>query len=162
MASADTSTSATGVLLAEIVAALRRAMRRAARAADPGNPLSVAQLEVLVCVADQPGVRPGRVARQLMLAPNSVTTLVNALHSRGLVVRTNATEDARAVALNLTPAGRLAVEGWKATNTEILRTALGMLDERHQEALTAALPGLRDLAEAVDALAEASRDGLRA
>lgn len=144
----------TGVLLADTVARLRRAMRRAARAADPANPLSVAQLEVLSCVADQPGIRPGRIARQLVLAANSVTTLVNALHTRGLVVRTNAAEDARAVALTLTPAGRRAVEGWKATNTAILQAALGMLDEPHQGVLAEALPGMRQLAEAVDALAE--------
>src|SRR3954462_3991871 len=129
-----------GVLLADTVARLRRAMRRGARAADPGNPLSVAQLEVLSCVADQPGIRPGRIARQLMLAANSVTTLVNALHPRGLIVRTHAKEDARALALDLTPAGRQAVEGWKATNTAILQAALGMLDERHQHVLAEAMP----------------------
>jgi DNA-binding MarR family transcriptional regulator len=152
---AESPSAATGVLLADTVARLRRAMRRTARAADPGNPLSVAQLEVLACVADQPGIRPGRIARQLMLAANSVTTLVNALHTRGLVVRTHATEDARAVALTLTPAGHLAVEGWRTTNTAILQAALGMLEERHQAALAEALPGLRQLAEAVDTLAEA-------
>ncbi|MCW2862577.1 MAG: hypothetical protein JWP48_4285 [Actinoallomurus sp.] len=129
-------------------------MRRAARAADPANPLSVAQLEVLACIADEPGIRPGRIARRLMLAANSVTTLVNALHSRSLIVRTNAAEDARAVALTLTPEGRRAVEGWKTTNTAILQSALARLDERSQGALAEALPGLRQLAEAVDTLAE--------
>jgi DNA-binding MarR family transcriptional regulator len=145
---------ATGVLLADTVARLRRAMRRAARAADPANPLSVAQLEVLACIADEPGIRPGRVARRLMLAANSVTTLVNALHSRGLIVRTNAAEDARAVALSLTPEGRRAVESWKTTNTAILQSALALLDERSQDALAEALPGLRQLTEAIDTLAE--------
>ena len=145
---------AAGALLADTVARLRRAMRRAARAADPGTALSVAQLEVLACVADQPGARPGRIARQLMLAPNSVTTLVNALHTRGLIARANAAEDARAIALSLTPDGQHAVDSWKATNSAILQAALGMLDQRHQDALTEALPGMRELAEAVDALAE--------
>jgi DNA-binding MarR family transcriptional regulator len=150
----DPAAVTTGVLLADTVARLRRAMRRAARAADPGNPLSVAQLEVLACVADQPGVRPGRIARQLMLAPNSVTTLVNALHARGLLARTSAEEDARAVALSLTTAGSQAVDDWKATNTAILQAALGLLDERHQRALAEALPGMRELAQSVDALAD--------
>ena len=144
----------TGVLLADTVARLRRAMRRAARAADPGNPLSVAQLEVLACVADRPGIRPGRLARQLMLAANSVTTLVNALHARGLIERAHAAEDARALTLSLTPEGHRAVEGWRATNTAILQSALGMLGDRDQRALTEALSGMRHLAEAVDALAE--------
>ncbi len=151
----DDPASGAGELLADTVARLRRAMRRSARAADPGNPLSVAQLEVLACVADQPGVRPGRIARQLMLAPNSVTTLVNALHARGLLARRSADDDARAVALTLTAEGRHAVGSWKATNTAILRAALGMLGEQHQRALTEALPGLRELARAVDALADA-------
>ena len=157
----ESPSTATGVLLADTVARLRRAMRRAARVADPGNPLSVAQLEVLACVADQPGIRPGRIARQLMLAANSVTTLVNALETRGLIVRTHATDDARAVALTVTPAGHQAVEGWKTTNTAILQAALGTLGERHQAALTEALPGLRRLAEAVDMLAEAPDSGVR-
>ncbi len=143
-----------GELLADTVARLRRAMRRSARAADPGNPLSVAQLEVLACVAGSPGIRPGRIARRLMLAPNSVTTLVNALHTRGLLARRSAADDARAVALTLTPDGRHAVDSWKATNTAILAAALGMLGEHHQHALAEALPGLRELARAVDTLAE--------
>jgi DNA-binding MarR family transcriptional regulator len=150
----ESPSAATGVLLADTVARLRRAMRRAARAADPANPLSVAQLEVLACVADQPGIRPGRLARQLMLAANSVTTLVNALHTRGLIVRTHAAEDARALALDLTPEGRRAVEGWKAANTAILQAALARLDESHQKVLAEAMPGMRRLAEAVDALAD--------
>lgn len=152
----EAPSAAAGVLLADTVARLRRAMRRAARAADPANPLSVAQLEVLACVAEQPGIRPGRLARRLMLAANSVTTLVNALHARGLIERTHAKEDARALALDLTPAGKQAVEGWKATNAAILQAALGMLDEEHQRILAEAMPGLRHLAEAVDALAETS------
>jgi DNA-binding MarR family transcriptional regulator len=148
-----------GVLLADTVARLRRAMRRAARAADPANPLSVAQLEVLSCVANQPGVRPGRLARQLMLAPNSVTTLVNALHARGLLARTSATEDARAVALTLTEDGAHAVESWKAINRALLAAALGAIEPRHRRAIEAALPGIGRLVEAVDALADAPTRG---
>jgi hypothetical protein len=40
-----------GPELADIVSRLRRAMRRAARAADPALGLSVAQLELLRCMA---------------------------------------------------------------------------------------------------------------
>lgn len=65
------------VALAEVVARLRRAMRRAARNADPSNTLSVAQLELLSCLAENPGAGPSRLAHVLRLAPNSVTTMVN-------------------------------------------------------------------------------------
>ena len=65
--------------LADAVSRLRRAMRRAARAADPGSGLSVAQLEMLSCMAENPGSRPGQLARLLRLAPSSVATLSNSL-----------------------------------------------------------------------------------
>jgi DNA-binding MarR family transcriptional regulator len=140
--------------LAEIVAALRRAMRRAARAADPDNPLAVAQVEVLVCVAEQPGVRPGQLARRLRLAPNSVTTLVNGLQVRGLITRSPSPDDARFVTLDLTADGRQAVESWQVTNAAIVEAALGALAEHQQRILLEALPALRDLTLSIDAQAE--------
>jgi len=139
------------VPLADTVARLRRAMRKAARGADPGNPLSVAQLELLSSIAEQPGARPGRLARTLRLAPNSVTTLVNGLQSRGLVTKAHSTEDARAIALELTDAGRAAVGRWHALNTSIVEAALTDLEPGHQRALAAALPALHELIQAIDA-----------
>lgn len=81
-----------GVEIADVVSRLRRAMRRAARAAGrdgllPGG-LSIAQLELLSCLADHPGARPGQLARLLRLAPSSVATLVQGLRGAGLVSRT--------------------------------------------------------------------------
>jgi hypothetical protein len=52
-----------GPELASIVSRLRRAMRRAARAADPDLGLSVAQLELLSCITEHPGIRPSQLAR---------------------------------------------------------------------------------------------------
>jgi DNA-binding MarR family transcriptional regulator len=50
-------------------------MRRAARATDPALGLSVAQLELLSCMAEHPAIRPSQLARMLRLAPSSVATL---------------------------------------------------------------------------------------
>jgi DNA-binding MarR family transcriptional regulator len=150
---AVTSPEAAGPLVADTVARLRRAMRRAARAADPANPLSVAQLELLSAVADEPGVRPGRLARRLRLAPNSVTTLVNGLHTKGLITRSAGTTDARTVVLALTGAGQRAVDTWKATNAAIIHAALNALAPGHHETLAGALPALRELTQAIDELA---------
>ncbi len=72
-----------GPELADIVSRLRRAIRRAARAADPALGLSVAQLELLSCMAENPGVRPSQLARMLRLAPSSVATLLSGLQSAG-------------------------------------------------------------------------------
>ena len=77
-----------GPELAGIVSRLRRAMRRAARAADPALGLSVAQLELLSCITEHPGIRPSQLARMLRLAPSSVATLLGGLQSAGYVMRT--------------------------------------------------------------------------
>ena len=71
----------------EGIARLRRALRRGARAADPGNTLAVAQLELLAALAEHPGARPGQLARALNMRPNTVTTIVNALSARGMMRR---------------------------------------------------------------------------
>jgi DNA-binding MarR family transcriptional regulator len=140
--------------LAEVVARLRRAMRRAARTADPGNPLSVAQLELLSCLAENPGARPSRLARLLNLAPNSVTTLVTGLRSRELVTSVSGGSDRRTVQLTLTEAGESAVRTWQSTNAAILRAALADLHPGWQHLITAALPALGELITAIDHLAD--------
>lgn len=144
----------TEVALADVVAQLRRAMRRAARSADPANTLSVAQLELLSCLAENPGARPSQLARLLRLAPNSVTTLVNGLDSRGLVTRTSGSGDRRTVALRLTQTGAHAVRQWQATNAAILQAAVAGLHPGWQHLLAAALPALRELVTAIDSLAD--------
>ena len=96
-----------GPELAGIVSRLRRAMRRAARAADSDLGLSVAHLELLSCMAEHPGIRPSQLARMLRLAPSSVATLLGGLQSAGYVTRTpggpgaDGTSDRRTVSLDL-------------------------------------------------------------
>ena len=73
--------------VADLVARLRRAMRKAARARTPTVSLSVAQLELLSLVQERPGARSGDLAALLHLAPNSVSTLANAMTSAGMLDR---------------------------------------------------------------------------
>ena len=141
--------------LAEGIARLRRALRRGARVADPGNTLAVAQLELLGALAEQPRARPGQLARQLNMRPNTVTTIVNALTAQRLVARVTAVDDRRAVELTVTEAGRQAVLAWQATNAAVLHLALSTLPARQQRTLAAAVPALDALALAVDRLADA-------
>ena len=142
--------------LAEGIARLRRALRRGARVADPGNTLAVAQLELLTALAEHPGARPGQLARRLNMRPNTVTTIVNALTARGMLDRVAASGDRRAVELTATEAGREAVLAWQATNAAVLHLALSTLPARQRRALAAAVPALDALASAIDRLADAS------
>lgn len=140
--------------IAEVIARLRRALRRGARVADPGNRLAVAQLEVLSAVTEQPGVRPGQLARQLHMRPNTVTTIVNALSAQGMLARASAAGDRRAIELTATEAGRQAVLTWQATNAAVLHLALSTLPAPQRRALRAAAPALDALAQAIDRLAD--------
>jgi DNA-binding MarR family transcriptional regulator len=140
--------------LAEGIARLRRALRRGARVADPGNTLAVAQLELLGAVVERPGSRPGQLARQLNMRPNTVTTIVNALTARGMLDRVTAPDDKRAVELTATEAGHQAVLGWQATNAAVLHLALSSLPGKQRRALSAAVPALDALATAIDRLAD--------
>jgi DNA-binding MarR family transcriptional regulator len=146
-----------GPELADIVSRLRRAMRRAARAADPALGLSVAQLELLSCMAEHPGIRPSQLARMLRLAPSSVATLLGGLQSAGYVTRTpgaDGTGDRRTVNLDLSGSGAAAVVRWHRVNEDIIQTALSVLPDRDQAALRDAAPALRDLTTSIDAQAD--------
>lgn len=140
--------------LADAVARLRRAMRRAARSTDPQNKLSVAQLELLSAVSENPGTRPGQLARFLHLAPNSVTTLVNGLHTMGLITRASNPDDRRTVELTLTADGEDAVRRWQITNAQILRTAFDTLHPGWQSLISSSLPALRELIGNIDDLVD--------
>ena len=140
--------------LAEGIARLRRALRRGARVADPGNPLAVAQLELLSAVTEHPGARPGQLARMLHMRPNTVTTIVNALTTKGLIRRVTAGQDRRAVELTATAAGQQAVHAWQATNAAVLHLALPTLPAPQRRALAAAVPALDALATAIDRLTD--------
>jgi DNA-binding MarR family transcriptional regulator len=143
-----------GQELADIVSRLRRAMRRAARAADPAIALPVAQLELLSCIAEQPGVRPSQLARLLRIAPSSVATLLNTLQGAGYVTRTGSQADRRTATLDLSDQGLAAVTRWQQVNEQIIGAALRSLPPRSQAALQHATAALRDLTGAIDSLAD--------
>jgi DNA-binding MarR family transcriptional regulator len=147
-----------GLALADAVSRMRRAMRRAARASGPDGALpgglSVAQLEFLSCLAENPAARPSQVARLLRLAPSSVATLVNGMARAGLVLRVNGVADRRTAVLDLTPAGQAVVGQWQDVNSRILAAALTALPATSRRSLVSSLPALRELTGAVDALAD--------
>jgi DNA-binding MarR family transcriptional regulator len=146
-----------GRRLAETVARLRRSMRRAARASAPDNPLSVAQLELMTRLAERPGSRPGELARALRIAPNTVTTLVNALVRARMVRRDDDPADRRTIRLTLTEPGAATLARWEGINEAILSRAQARLDDDQRAALRTALPALARLIEEIDDDAGADR-----
>src|SRR3984957_15553892 len=150
-----------GLAVADGGSRLRRAMRRAARAQGRGGlpgGLSVAQLEFLSCVAENPGARPGQVARLLRLAPSSVATLVNGLSRGQLIERSDGLADRRTAVLRLTGTGEEIVAVWQQVNARILTVALSRLTDGSRAALAMALPALGELTGVVDALGDDQLD----
>jgi DNA-binding MarR family transcriptional regulator len=119
----------------------------------------VAQLEMLSCLAENPGARPGQLARLLRLAPSSVATLTQGLRRADLISRTGGEDDRRTACLRLTPAGEAAVIRWKGLNESLLRTAFGALPAGSRGTIHAALPALSELAGAVNVLADEQQAG---
>jgi DNA-binding MarR family transcriptional regulator len=142
--------------VADLVARLRRAMRKAARVAQPAMPLSVAQLELLSLVQEHPGARPSDLAGLLRLAANSVSTLANAMAGAGMLDRSPGATDKRTVEFALTPRGARLVGQWRTTNTDLLRNAIAALDTQDQQVLTKALPVLERLVAVIDEQADRS------
>jgi DNA-binding MarR family transcriptional regulator len=80
----------------------------------------------------------GDLVRQTMVTTGAVTNRIDRLEQRGFVRRTRAPEDRRVVRIQLTPAGRAAVDGTigdhLANEADILR-ALTPADRRRLERL---------------------------
>ncbi|GDY31183.1 MarR family winged helix-turn-helix transcriptional regulator [Gandjariella thermophila] len=129
------------------VAGLRRLIRRRLRDRWPGERLRGAEVELLRVVEDQPGIGVAAAARELHLAGNSVSTLVNRLVDAGLLSRETDPSDRRAARLRLTPAAAHRLTAWRQARSELVGRALAGLDAADVEAIEQALPALRRLAE---------------
>ncbi|MEQ0561224.1 MarR family transcriptional regulator [Amycolatopsis sp. NEAU-NG30] len=127
------------------VAGIRRVVRRRTRTGLTGTPLPGAQLEVLRVVADRPGIGVAAAARELHLAANSVSTLVNQLADAGLLRREADPADRRATRLELTAAARDRIANWRRARTELVAAALAGLSEEDIDAIGKALPSLEKL-----------------
>ncbi|WP_103341847.1 MarR family winged helix-turn-helix transcriptional regulator [Amycolatopsis sp. CA-126428] len=127
------------------VQGIRRVVRRRVRADVPGVPLPGAQVELLRVVADHPGIGVAAAARELHLANNSVSTLVNQLADAGLLRREADPADRRAARLEVTAAAADRMAAWRRARTGLVADALAKLSEEDTAAIGQALPALEKL-----------------
>lgn len=133
--------------LADVLSGIQRLIRRRLRQGLTGPRLRGAQTELLRLVAARPGIRVSDAAKELYLAGNSVSTLVNQLTTAGLLTRETDPEDRRSALLAPTPQALARLEYWQARRTELVRRQVAGLSEDDRAALEAALPALRRLAQ---------------
>lgn len=134
------------------VAALRRMVRRRLRTVVPGPPLRGAQLELMRVVEQQPGIGIAPAARVLHLAANTVSTLVDQLIELGMLVRDTDPDDRRAARLWLTGSATQRLAAGRQARMELMTQVVAGLSDTEREALAQALPALRALLAALDAL----------
>jgi DNA-binding MarR family transcriptional regulator len=137
----DAPDSADARLLA-LAQDLREALRHSiylARRLDADGELSAAQLSTLKMVRES-GVRVGDIARNLGVKVPSATEQIIKLERAGLVRREPDPDDSRAVRVQITGAGRAAVESANTRRNAVLAEILATLSEEDRAALAAALP----------------------
>ncbi|MGW6911632.1 MarR family winged helix-turn-helix transcriptional regulator [Streptomyces sp. NPDC054940] len=133
--------------LADALVGVQRLIRRRLRREMPDPRLRSAEVELLRLVAERPGIGISDAAKELYLAGNSVSTLVNQLVRQGYLVRETDPADRRAARLLPTPAAEARLGEWRRRRADLVRNRLARLDETDRETLLAAVPALRRLAD---------------
>ncbi len=132
--------------LTDALVGIQRLIRRRLRGGLAGPRLRGAEVELLRLVGTRPGIGVSEAAKELNLAGNSVSTLVNQLVRDAYLVRETDPADRRAARLRLTGAAEKRLEDWHRRRAELVGGRLARLDGADRDALRAALPALRRLA----------------
>lgn len=133
--------------LADALVGVQRLIRRRLRREMPDLRLRGAEVELLRLVVERPGIGISDAAKELYLAGNSVSTLVNQLARQGSLVRETDPADRRAARLLPTPAAEARLGEWRRRRADLVRDRLSRLDGADRETLLAAVPALRRLAD---------------
>ncbi|MGW1624637.1 MarR family winged helix-turn-helix transcriptional regulator [Streptomyces sp. NPDC002172] len=133
--------------LADALVGIQRLIRRRLRRGLTRPRLRGAEVELLRLVESRPGIGISDAAKELYLAGNSVSTLVNQLVKDGLMRRETDPADRRAARLLLTEDAEKRLADWHRRRAELVAGHVARLDEADREALRAALPALRRLAD---------------
>ncbi|MET9173588.1 MarR family winged helix-turn-helix transcriptional regulator [Streptomyces misionensis] len=132
--------------LTDALVGIQRLIRRRLRGGLTGPRLRGAEVELLRLVESRPGIGVSEAAKELHLASNSVSTLVNQLVRDAYLIRETDPADRRAARLRLTEAAEKRLEDWHRRRADLVGRQLTRLDEADRDALHAALPALRRLA----------------
>ena len=101
--------------------------------------LSGAQLEVLECLHQHPGLSLSDLASRSLTDQSTMSIVVGRLVERGLVAREQVEDDRRRMRLSLTPEGEALLSQAPASVSTRLRTGYSQLAEAERTALTGLL-----------------------
>jgi DNA-binding MarR family transcriptional regulator len=135
----------TGDELLDALSGLRRSLRRIADRPPELAELTGAQLELVRLLRRRPGLSIADAARELGVAPNTISTLVRRLADAGFVARGVDSTDRRVARLELAAPMRRKVEDWRDRRVDAIESALAALPTLDRRRLEAAVPILARL-----------------
>jgi DNA-binding MarR family transcriptional regulator len=126
----------------QVLAALRhisREMDKRSRALMKEYGLSMPQLMVINAVGKTDGMSVGHIAQAVSLSQATITSIVDRLEARNLVVRQRGTADKRQVFVRVTDAGRSIADAHPSIFQEQFTRRLDQLEEWEQTQLLSSL-----------------------
>ena len=124
--------------------------------------LSVTALMVLATLEGAGGqLKPSEISERALLAPSSITSLLDTLEKRGLVARSRNLEDRRSVLVEVTADGYAALDRVLPGIRDLERTAFLALSERERATLLTLLGKLMAGLGGDDAQAPMPNDHVR-
>ena len=112
-----------------------------------GADVTDGQLSALFVLAKHGAQSLGSLSDFERVTPPSMSRTVGALEGDGLVTRTASADDRRKVLIEITPAGLAIVQETKRRRAAWFSTVLAALTDEQRDALDAAAPILRELAD---------------
>lgn len=154
---ADASSKNSGVHLWLVLMKAHRAIaRHAARSIEPSG-LGQSDFAVLEVLLNKGPQKVNDIGRRIELTSGSITTAIDRLEARGLVVRELDDADRRSRVVRLTPAGRAHIGGIFAQHAAALEAASSGLTKAERKSLIALL---KKLGIAAERIPERGRNGL--
>ena len=112
-----------------------------------GSDVTDGQLSALFVLHKHGPQTLGSLSEYERVTPPSMSRTVGALEGDGLVSRTPSPDDGRKVLIEITGAGQAIVQETKRRRAAWFSTALAALSDEQRDALDAASPILRELAD---------------
>jgi DNA-binding MarR family transcriptional regulator len=139
--------------LSHLLPALWRGLTRATPASEH-MPVLESQVTVLRKLVATGPMSPAQLADELYLARSTISNILRDLVDDGMIERRASLLDGRSVVVTPTEYGRSTLEQFRVGRADVLSGALNGLDPDDVETLSAALPALGRLLQAVERAAD--------
>lgn len=137
--------------LASVISPLRRTLLAAARATEQLPEIPDAQIEIIRALPRGAAATPGELAQRLGLSRPTVSNLLRAMDSAGLITRRPGSGDGRRVEVSLSVKALDLFERFDRAGAALVAESAATLTAADRKALAAALPALERLRDAITA-----------